>query len=71
MTPARFRWMLNYARSAVREMSIDDEEFRVGFLTYSNGAYRQFNLNERLTKSDVLAGINSVRVFKNIVLYMK
>ena len=53
--------MLDYARAVVREMSIDDEEFRVGFLTYSNGAYRQFNLNERMTKEEVLRGINAVR----------
>ena len=52
--------MIDYARAVVREMSIDDEEFRVGFLIYSNGAYRQFYLNDRLTKADVLRGIDSV-----------
>lgn len=60
VTPTKFRWMLDYARSTVREMSIDDEEFRVGFLIYSNGAYRQSYLNDHLTKADVLRGIDGV-----------
>lgn len=32
----------------------------MGFLTYSNGAYRQFNLNDRMTKAEVLRGINAI-----------
>ena len=64
--------MLDYARAVVREMSIDDEEFRVGFLTYSNGAYRQFYLNDRMTKADVIKGIDSVSNLgfgNNCILY--
>ena len=63
--------MLDYARAVVREMSIDDEEFRVGFLIYSDGAYRQFYLNDRMTKADVLNGIDSVSNFDFIMPYFK
>ena len=60
--------MLDYARAVVREMSIDDEEFRVGFLIYSDGAYRQFYLNDRMTKADVLNGIDAVSNFNFIYI---
>ena len=54
--------MIDYSRAVVREMSIDDGEFRVGFLIYSNGAYRQFYLNDRMTRADVLREIDSVSI---------
>ncbi|XP_052813412.1 uncharacterized protein LOC128240703 isoform X3 [Mya arenaria] len=60
VTPEHFRWMNNYARAVVREMSIDDGEFRVGYLIYSNSAYRQFDLQDYGTRSDVLSAIDKV-----------
>ncbi|XP_060566778.1 uncharacterized protein LOC132725621 isoform X26 [Ruditapes philippinarum] len=60
VSPSQFSWMNNYARNVIREMSIDDGEFRVGYLTYSHGAYRQFDLNDNDNKADVLAAIDRV-----------
>ncbi|XP_052234869.1 uncharacterized protein LOC127847186 [Dreissena polymorpha] len=60
VTPEHFRWMINYTRDAVRQMNIDDEEFRVGYLIYSNTGYKQFDLKDHLTKADVQAAVNRV-----------
>ncbi|KAH3749738.1 hypothetical protein DPMN_184248, partial [Dreissena polymorpha] len=60
VTPEHFRWMINYTRDSIRQMNIDDEEFRVGYLIYSNTGYKQFDLKDHLTKADVQAAVNRV-----------
>ena len=48
---------------------------RVGYLIYSNGAYKQFDLNEYDTKEGVLRGIDRVNnghlfIYLRIIVYL-
>ncbi|KAL3854733.1 hypothetical protein ACJMK2_013983 [Sinanodonta woodiana] len=55
-----FNWMMDVARDTIRELSIDDEEWRVGLVTYSTNPNREFNLNQYKKKADVLRQVDRI-----------
>ena len=55
-----FDWMKNYVKALANSYSIDNEQYRVGLLRYSTGQQVQWNLNEYLTKSEIVNAVDGV-----------
>ncbi|KAK3599021.1 hypothetical protein CHS0354_012500 [Potamilus streckersoni] len=55
-----FNWMMDVTKDTIKELNIDDEEWRVGIVTYSTNPNREFNLNQYKKKSEVLRQVDRI-----------
>lgn len=61
VTPEIFGWMKTYVYNMVKNMSIDNEEYRVGFMTFGNNPTAEAHLNRYKDKESALRGVNRIR----------
>lgn len=61
VTPEIFGWMKTYVYNMVKNMSLDNEEYRVGFMTFGNNPTAEAHLNRYKDKESALRGVNRIR----------
>lgn len=54
-------WMKTYAKRFVNQISVDDDEYRLGLVRFDSDADVQFDLKDYRTKQDVLNAVDNVQ----------
>ena len=54
-------WMKRYAKRFVNQLSLDDDQYRLGLLRFGSDANIQFNMNKFDSKADILNAVDNVK----------
>lgn len=60
VSESNFELMKDFLKDFLYEADIDNDNIRVGVLTYSTGVYEQFHLNTYTTKTDMFNAIDDI-----------